>query len=250
MESHTTSSGGARPRRPKPPRRSKGSHTTYPATRKRRPARPKAGADKKQAPGRAAAAEEVTGILDSIRRIVRMLRVTSRAVEKHFGLSGAQLFVLHALAKGPALSLNEVAERTRTHQSSVSVVVQRLVERGLVARTPVPGDARRIGLSLTPAAQQLILATPDAPSERLISALERIPPKVRTRLAVGLERLVNEVGAADQPAMMLFEDESAAAGPAAGPGANAAAAAPAAPAASPEAPLAGRATQDGQADAR
>ena len=145
-----------------------------------------------------------------------MLRITSRAVEKHFGLSGAQLFVLHALAKGPALSLNEVAERTRTHQSSVSVVVQRLVERGLVARGPVPGDARRIALSLTPAAEQMILATPDAPSERLISALERMPPKVRSRLADGLERLVNEVGAADQPATMLFEDEAAAAGAGAG----------------------------------
>ena len=242
MESHTTSSGGARPRRPKPPRRSKGSHATPPATRKRPSARPRAGPDKKPAPARAAAAGEVTGILDSIRRIVRMLRVTSRAVEKHFGLSGAQLFVLHALAKGPALSLNEVAERTRTHQSSVSVVEQRREERGLVARAPVPGDARRIGLSLTPAAEQMILATPDAPSERLISALERMPSKVRARLADGLERLVNEVGAADQPASMLFEEDSAAAGA----GANAAAAAPPSTPATPAAPPAARAAPDGQ----
>ena len=214
--------------------------------RKRPPGRKNTGSNRKPA---AAAppvhdrAAEVTGILDSIRRIVRMLRVTSRAVEKHFGLSGAQLFVLHALGRGPAMSLNEVAERTRTHQSSVSVVVQRLVERGLVARTPVPGDARRIGLSLTPAAEQMILATPDAPSERLIAALERMPKKVRSRLADGLARLVNEVGAADQPATMLFEDESAAAS-ATGSGAAPPSAAPGAPAA--PAPPASPPAPDGQ----
>jgi DNA-binding MarR family transcriptional regulator len=152
----------------------------------------------------------VTSILDSFRRIIRMLRVASRATEKEYGLSAAQLFVLHALANAPALSLNEVAERTRTHQSSVSVVVQKLVERGLVARDPVPGDARRMALSLTPAARRLIVDAPDAPSERLISALERMTPTSRTRLASSLSRLVGELGADEGPATMLFEDESAA----------------------------------------
>jgi DNA-binding MarR family transcriptional regulator len=151
----------------------------------------------------------VNAILDSIRRVVRVLRVASRTAEKEVGLSGAQLFVLHALAKGPAQSLNEVADRTRTHQSSVSVVVQRLVERGLVARAPVPGDARRSGLSLTPAAAKLLAGSPDTPTERLVAALERIPPAARTRLAAGLKRLVTELGAADEPATMLFEDDAA-----------------------------------------
>jgi len=148
-----------------------------------------------------------TVILDSIRRIVRMLRVASRAAEKDLGLSAAQLFVLHSLAKGPAASLNEVAERTRTHQSSVSVVVQRLVERGLVARDIDPGDARRRGLSLTPAAWPLLRDSPDAPSERLIAAMERMPTTTRKRLAADLARLVHELGADDEPASMLFEED-------------------------------------------
>jgi len=151
----------------------------------------------------------VTGILDAIRRVVRTLRVASRSAEKEVGLSAAQLFVLHALAKAPALSLNEVAERTRTHQSSVSVVVQRLVERGLVSRDRDPVDARRSALSLTPEAHRLLQNAPDAPSERLISALERMPAGVRARLASGLARLVQELGAADDPATMFFEEDTA-----------------------------------------
>ena len=152
--------------------------------------------------------EGITAILDSIRRVVRFLRVASRASEKQVGLSAAQLFVLHALAKGPAASLNDVAARTRTHQSSVSVVVQRLVERGLVSRDAVPGDARRKGLSLTPAGTKLLDHAPDAPSERLIEALGRMPQAARAHLARGLTRLVKELGAADDPATMLFEDDA------------------------------------------
>src|SRR5512133_3889639 len=112
----------------------------------------------------------VTDVLDSVRRIVRTLRLAARAAEKEVGLSGAQVFVLHALARGPVLSLNELAERTRTHQSSVSVVVQKLVGRGLVQRTPVPGDARRTALSLTSAAKRVVKDAPDAPTEVLIAA--------------------------------------------------------------------------------
>ena len=73
--------------------------------------------------------------LNAVRSIVRALRINTRAIELKMGISLAQLFVLQQLAEKPAESLNELAERTATHQSSVSVVVRRLVERGYVSRT-------------------------------------------------------------------------------------------------------------------
>src|SRR4051812_6915818 len=76
---------------------------------------------------------DARSVLDSIRRIVRALRVSSRRAELNVGLSGAQLFVLQKLAEGGRLSVNELAAKTLTHQSSVSVVVQRLSARGLVS---------------------------------------------------------------------------------------------------------------------
>ena len=42
---------------------------------------------------------DVKSVLDSIRRIVRVLRITDRLTAKHFGLSTAQLFVLQRLAR-------------------------------------------------------------------------------------------------------------------------------------------------------
>src|SRR5712691_10729098 len=88
-------------------------------------------------------------ILDAIRRLVRHLRLFDRAAQSELGISGAQLFVLAELGKTPDLSLNDLAARTRTDQSSVSVVVSRLVDAGLVLRERHSRDARRLLLNLT-----------------------------------------------------------------------------------------------------
>jgi DNA-binding MarR family transcriptional regulator len=151
--------------------------------------------------------DPVTATLDSFRRIIRALRVGSRAAEKQVGLSGAQLFVLHALSKSPAQSLNELAERTRTHQSSVSVVVQRLVDRGLVTRGHADADARRLELSISPLGRKLLRDAPDLAQHRLIEALDRLPPVDQTRLAKLLSQLVEQMGEQDAAPQMFFEDE-------------------------------------------
>src|SRR6185437_16198076 len=78
--------------------------------------------------------DECRIVLDSIRRIVQLLRRSANVSEKTLGLSAAQLFVLHKLTDAKSLSVGDLAERTLTSQSSVSEVVQKLVAGGLVAR--------------------------------------------------------------------------------------------------------------------
>ena len=149
---------------------------------------------------------ETRRVMDAIRQIVRVLRVASRAAEQRFGLSGAQLFVLQKLGAGQAKSLNELADRTLTHQSSASVVVQRLVERRLVARTPDRRDTRRIVLSLTPKGHALVLKSPQAAQERLIESIENLSSSQRGELAKLLEKIVSSSIDDAQPAPLFFEE--------------------------------------------
>ncbi|HTI65640.1 MAG TPA: hypothetical protein VL524_19085, partial [Gemmatimonadaceae bacterium] len=69
--------------------------------------------------------ETIGRSMNAVRSVVRALRINTRAIELKMGISLAQLFVLQQLAEKPADSLNELADRTATHQSSVSVVVRR-----------------------------------------------------------------------------------------------------------------------------
>ena len=52
---------------------------------------------------------ETQEILDSIRRIVRALRISSRFSEKVLGLSSAQLYILQKLGEFDGCSINELA---------------------------------------------------------------------------------------------------------------------------------------------
>src|SRR5215217_789053 len=89
-------------------------------------------------------------VVDSVRAIVKALRDSGRDTEQKLGITSAQLYVLQELKNRPA-SINELAARTFTHQSSVSMVVARLVENRLVTRTASRGDARKLSISLTAA---------------------------------------------------------------------------------------------------
>jgi len=102
----------------------------------------------------------VAEVMDGVRAVVRALRLNTRAIEKQLGISLAQLWVLQILAEKPAESLNELALATATHQSSVSVVVRRLVERELVTRVTANADKRRVRIELTDAGRSLLKDAP------------------------------------------------------------------------------------------
>jgi len=145
--------------------------------------------------------------MNAVRSIVRAQRINTRAVELKMGISLAQLFVLQQLAERSADSLNELAERTATHQSSVSVVVRRLVERGLVSRTASANDRRRIEIEVTPAGRELLAGAPVTVSMELVAALRRMPRADREQLAELLERWLREARVDFTTPPMFGEDE-------------------------------------------
>jgi DNA-binding MarR family transcriptional regulator len=171
------------------------------------------GAKVKSNPGRESAAaaepavpEGVRDVLNGLRQIVRSLRVSSRAAEQRVGLSGAQLFVLQCLARQSPCSVNELAERTATDQSSVSVVVSRLVALGHVRRAPSKRDRRSVELSLTRSGRALLESAPEAAQDRLIASLTRLPKAELKTLSRLLGKVVEGADASQQVPTLFFEE--------------------------------------------
>jgi DNA-binding MarR family transcriptional regulator len=92
-----------------------------------------------------------------------------------------------------------------THQSTVSVVVRRLVRRKLVKKVRAADDARRVELTLTPAGSRLLGRAPEVMQVRLANAIGALPPTERSHLARALKRLVRQIGADEATAPMFFE---------------------------------------------
>jgi DNA-binding MarR family transcriptional regulator len=148
---------------------------------------------------RAGGEQAVSGALEAMRHILQEVRVTNRAVEQQLGLSGAQLFVLEELAREPAASLNELATRTATRHSSVSTVVARLVEIGLVTRTVAREDARRVQLTVTARARRILRDAPPSAQARLLTAARDLSPAQLAQLAEGLDAWCSGFLALEQP---------------------------------------------------
>jgi DNA-binding MarR family transcriptional regulator len=149
--------------------------------------------------------DEVAQVFNSLRRLVHSLHNASRETERRLGVTGAQLFVLTQLRATPALSINALAEHTMTHQSTVSVVVRRLVRRKLVKKARAADDARRVELTLTPAGSALLRRAPESMQVQLARAIEAFDPADRHGLAVGLQQLVRALGADASETPMFFE---------------------------------------------
>jgi DNA-binding MarR family transcriptional regulator len=71
------------------------------------------------------------------------------------GLTGAQADALTVIKQAGPLSLKELGELLIAEAGHPSRLVDRLVEAGLVARTPAEDDRRRIVLELTPRGRRL-----------------------------------------------------------------------------------------------
>lgn len=145
-------------------------------------------------------------ILDAVRNLVREIRLTSNATHHGEQLSAAQAFVLQTLLDSPGLRINDLADQTSTDQSSVSVVVQKLADSGLLVKERSAADKRAFEVHLTPAGRALARKTPVAPQRRLLAGVRKMRPADRRTLATLLEQWLMALGVADTAPPMLGED--------------------------------------------
>lgn len=135
------------------------------------------------------------------------IKVASYAVERSWGITGAQLFVLRELSLEAGVSIRRLSERTMTDPSSVSVIVARLVERGLVTNVRDATDRRRRVLCLTKKGTQLLSRAPAPYQGRLIAALRELPPARLALLAAMLSNVSDALGISQVGTPMFFEAE-------------------------------------------
>jgi DNA-binding MarR family transcriptional regulator len=131
-----------------------------------------------------------------LRRLFKAIQEYSKRIFRRTGLSGPQVWALTILQAESGLSLSELAERLYAHRSTVSGIVDRLQERGVVRRVTDPDDRRGILLSLTPRGQRLLKKSPPPVQIGLRRALERLPARQLGRFRRVLQSIVQETAAA------------------------------------------------------
>ncbi|WP_316412861.1 MarR family winged helix-turn-helix transcriptional regulator [Mesoterricola silvestris] len=147
-------------------------------------------------------------VFDALRWIFRELRLAQDPKGKASGLSAAQAFVLHVLKDQGALSIGALAQATATDPSSVSVVVRKLQQKGLVGKAPSAGDRRRMEVALTAAGARAARSAPSPVQQALLERMGRLEAGDLRALADLLERVAPPVEDG-HPAPMFFHEGAA-----------------------------------------
>lgn len=116
-----------------------------------------------------------------------------------YGVTVAEWVTLRSIRSLGSCSLAELAERMGSDPSTVSRLVERVLKKGLAARTPVSGDRRRVRIELTRKGGSLVprlAREADANDELYFGHLSR---KERASLSALMQGLVRKHQWKDKP---------------------------------------------------
>jgi DNA-binding MarR family transcriptional regulator len=108
-------------------------------------------------------------------RIEHRLQSRSKQMEAAIGVTGPQRLVLRIVDRYPGLSAGELARIIRLHPSTLTGVLQRLVEKGLLAREGDRSDRRRVQLRIQPSAKRYTRRSDGTIESDIARVLSRVP---------------------------------------------------------------------------
>ncbi|GIJ44432.1 MarR family transcriptional regulator [Virgisporangium aliadipatigenens] len=136
-----------------------------------------------------AAGPLAASLRDAIMRLNRRVRRSQPVGD----LTVSQVSALNSLEMHGALSPRELAEIERVQPPSMTKIVGKLEERGLVQRTPHPTDGRQVILSCSEAGREMVRSHRRAKDAWLAGRLAELTAEEREvlrRAAELLERIV------------------------------------------------------------
>jgi DNA-binding MarR family transcriptional regulator len=124
-------------------------------------------------------------VRDAITRLNRRVRQTRPVGD----LTATQLNALTSLELAGALTPRELADVERVQPPTMTKIVAKLEERGLVRRSPHPTDGRQVILAATEAGRAVLAQFERARDEWLASRLAELRPEERDTLQRAAEIL-------------------------------------------------------------
>jgi DNA-binding MarR family transcriptional regulator len=98
------------------------------------------------------------------------LETKSKSMHAELGITGPQRLTIRVLGRRPGATPSELADLLSLHRSTVTGIVHRLEQRGLVRKVKNTEDGRRYHLHLTAAGQRV-----DAPRKGTVeSSVQRV----------------------------------------------------------------------------
>jgi len=139
---------------------------------------------------------ELDSTLDFLRllwSIENSLQSSSKRMAASLGITGPQRLALRIVSQFPGISPKQVADLLRLHPSTITGVLQRLVDKGLLTRERHATDGRRAHLRVRPAASKFTRSNKQTVEAAVERALRRMPKTSVRQARKVLSAIIDEL---------------------------------------------------------
>ena len=130
-------------------------------------------------------------IMTALRRLMQSIDLQSRSLQKQHDITVPQITVLYELHEKGTMTLAVLARTIHLSASTVVGIVDRLEEKGYVARSRTGGDRRAVFINLTDKGMQFVTRMPHLLHEQLHASLARVSESEQMLIANALDLLVH-----------------------------------------------------------
>ena len=131
--------------------------------------------------------------LKQFRIIFGTVRQHFREIEASCGISGSQLWLLHEIYTHPDLGVSRLADNLAIHQSTCSLLVEKLVKKQLVKKQRLAEDQRKVCLIVTPAGQAVLANAPQPLDGILPQVLATLDTEALQSLNASLKMVISKL---------------------------------------------------------
>lgn len=148
-------------------------------------------------------------VLIKLRKIIRSINLESKRIEKQYSISIPQLLALQYLAQQANFqsSASEMRNYLKLNASTISGIISRLENKGLVAKLPNFSDKRKSQIAITEKGMKLLKNAPTTLFEKLSTELETLSAAQLKSLHLNIDFLVKAMDAEDIDAAPILTSE-------------------------------------------
>lgn len=134
-------------------------------------------------------------VLVSLRKITQAIDLHSKGLSRKYGLTGPQLLILRQLSTHENISVTELGRSISLSQGTVTEILSRLENKGLVVRRRSEADKRRATLGITPQARKILETAPPLLQEKFVDRLSALAAWEKMMILSALNRIVDMMSA-------------------------------------------------------
>ena len=149
--------------------------------------------------------DQIDAVLIALRKVIRATDLHSKYLAKNTGLTTAQLLILQSIQNMGEVSIGEISKKISLSQATVTSILDRLVDKGLVYRERSTEDKRKVHAYLTEDALALIKDAPAPLQEQFTKQFEALNEWEQSMMISSLQRIAQMMDAEEIDASPVLD---------------------------------------------